>query len=71
MANVFYNKASVYQAEGVKLFPGLNLIPDEQLGKFLENPGVKDRINKGTISVEASGQVEPVEPGAEKSKGKK
>lgn len=71
MANVFYNKASVYQAENVKLFPGLNVIPDEQLDKFLANPGVKDRVAKGVISVEANTQVEPVDSTAEKSKGKK
>ena len=71
MANVFYNKASVYQAENVKLFPGVNVIPDEQLEKFLANPGVKDRVAKGVISVEVSGQVGLVDGSAEKAKGKK
>lgn len=71
MANVFYNKASVYQAENVKLFPGVNVIPDEQLDKFLANPGVKDRVAKGVISVEVTGQAGQLDNGTEKAKGKK
>lgn len=71
MAKILYNKPSVYRAEGVQLFPGMNVIPDDQLSKFLENPGVKDRITKGIISIETIEQSDEIDSGAEKTKGRK
>lgn len=50
---ITYNKANIFDAEGVRLFPGVNHIPPSRnLAAFLENPVVNCLVDNGDIKLE-------------------
>jgi hypothetical protein len=51
MVKIKFDKDTTYEAEGVKLFPGINNVESDKADKFLKNPGVIDRIKKKIIIV--------------------
>jgi hypothetical protein len=57
MVKIKFDKDTTYEAEGVKLFPGINNIDPAKAERFLLNPGVKDRIKKGFIVVTEGADV--------------
>lgn len=46
-----YNRPNTYSAEGVTLYPGVNVVPDDEAKKFLANAGVASRVKMGAIEV--------------------
>lgn len=55
MTKVNYKAANIYTCEGVRLLPGINVIPEGKAEAFLANPGVQARIDIGTIEVMGKG----------------
>ena len=52
-----YNRPNTYSVEGVTLYPGVNVVPDDQAEAFLANPGVASRVKMGAIEVVSEDDV--------------
>ena len=46
-----YTRPNMYDAAGVTLYPGINIVPNDAAAAFLEHPSVKKRIRDGLIEV--------------------
>ena len=46
-----YTRPNTYSVDGVTLYPGINIVPNDVAAKFLEHPSVKKRIRDGLIEV--------------------
>ena len=45
-----YNRPNTYSAEGVTLYPGVNIVADDLAEAFMANAGVQSRVKMGAIS---------------------
>ena len=52
-----YNRPNTYSAEGVTLYPGVNIVADDLAEAFMANAGVASRVKMGAIEVIGAAEI--------------